>query len=410
MQVSSALKDSAQTATHRRRGLAGKTIVVIEVALSMLLVVGAGLFVQTLIQLGHSRLGFRPQNLLLFELQPPQTRYRGAANIPLYLQLEQKLAAIPGIQAVTLTGVPLIAGNAGIHTFIPEGQQRKPQGNPNVLSNDVGESFFSTYRIPIVAGRGFNGSDTETSRKVAVVNESLSKKYFPHLNPVGRTFETGFHDPIRIEIIGVCGDAKYDRVRSDPGPTYYAPYWQNKNGVPQATFALSTRLDAMTLAPSLRQAVQSVDRNLPLLDVRTQEEQIAASMQHERIFANLTAAFGVLALILACIGIYGIMAWMVSRRMQEIGVRIALGARSEQVQGMVLREAAWMTLLGAAVGACGALALGRVVASLLYGLKPWDPATFAVSATVLVLVALAAGWMPARRAAGVDPIRALRHE
>jgi predicted permease len=410
VQANSALKDSAQTVTNRRRGLAGKTIVIIEVALSMLLVVGAGLFVQTLIQLGHSGLGFRPQNLLLFELQPPQTRYHGAATIPLYRQLEQKLTAIPGVQVVTLTGLPLIAGNAGIRTFIPEGQQRKPQGNPTVLSNDVGEKFFSTYRIPIVAGRGFNGSDTETSRKVAVVNESLAKKYFPHLNPIGRTFETGFRDPIRIEIIGVCGDAKYDRMRKGPEPTYYAPYRQNKNGVPQATFALATRLDAKTLAPSLREAVQSVDRNLPLLDVRTQEEQIAASMQHERIFANLTTAFGVLALVLACIGIYGIMAWMVSRRMQEIGIRIALGARSEQVQGMVLREAAWMTLFGVAVGVGGAMALGRVVGSLLYGLKWWDPATFAGSATVLVLVALAASWIPARRAAGVDPIRALRHE
>ena len=261
-----------------------------------------------------------------------------------------------------------------------------------------------------MAGRGFNASDTETSRKVAVVNESLAKKYFPRLNPVGRTFEAGWHDPIRIEIVGVCGDAKYDRVRKDPEPTYYVPYWQNKNGVQQATFALATRLDAKTLAPTLRQAVQSVDRNLPVLDVRTQDEQIAASMQHERIFAKLTAAFGALALILACIGIYGIMAWTVSRRTLEIGIRIAVGAPSEQVQAMVLREAAWMTSLGVAAGVGGALALGRVVASLLYGLKAWDPATFAGSATMLILVALGASWIPARRAAGVDPIRALRHE
>jgi predicted permease len=409
VQVSSALKDAAQTATRRRRGLAGKTIVVIEVALSMLLIVGAGLFVQTLLQLVHARLGFRPDKLLLFEVQPPHTRYRGAASISLYRQLEQKLAAIPGIDSVALTGLPLISGNVMIYTFIPEGQQRKPHENPSVPANSVGETFFSTYGIPIVAGRGFNGSDTETSRKVAVVNESLAKKYFPHVNPIGRTFETGFRDPVRIEIIGVCGDAKYDRVRKDPEATVYTPYLQ-ADGLEQATFALSTRLDAMTLAPSLRQAVYSVDRNLPLLDIRTQNEQIAASMQQERIFASLTAAFGVLALVLACIGIYGIMAWMVSRRMQEIGIRIALGARPNQVQGMVLREAAWMTLLGVAAGVCGALALGRVVASLLYGLKPWDPATFAVAATVLVLVALVAGWIPARRAAGVDPIRALRHE
>ena len=208
----------------------------------------------------------------------------------------------------------------------------------------------------------------------------------------------------------MCGDAKYDHLRKDPEPTYYAPYWQNSNGIEQPTFALATSLDAKTLAPTLRQVVQSVDRNLPLLDMRTQDEQIAAGMRPERIFASLTAAFGVLALILACIGIYSIMAWMVSRRTNEIGIRMALGARSEQVQGMVLREAAWMTLSGVAVGVAGALALGRVVASLLYGLKSWDPMTFAASALLLILVALGASWIPARRAAGVDPIRALRHE
>jgi predicted permease len=409
-QVSSSLKEAAQSASRRQRGLAGKTIVVVELALSMLLVVGAGLFVQTLLQLGHSRLGFNPDHLLLFELQPPQTHYPGPANIPLYRKLDQRLAAVPGIRSVALTSVPLVAGNAMVHTFIPEGQQRKPEGNPSVLANNVGEGFFSTYGIPIVAGRGFNSADTETSRKVAVVNESLARKYFPGLNPIGRTFEEGLHHPIRIEIVGVCGDAKYDHLRKDPDPTYYAPYWQNSNGIEQGTFALATSLDAKTLAPTLRQIVQSVDRNLPLLDMRTQDEQIAASMRPERIFASLTAAFGVLALILACIGIYSIMAWMVSRRTNEIGIRMALGARSEQVQGMVLREAAWMTLLGVAVGVAGALALGRVVSSLLYGLKPWDPMTFAASALLLILVALGASWIPARRAAGVDPIQALRHE
>ena len=231
VQVSSSLKDAAQTVTNRRRGLAGKTIVVVEVALSMLLVVGAGFFVQTLIRLGHARLGFRPDNLLLFELQPPQTHYPGAANIPLYRQLEEKLAAIPGIGSVALTSDSLIAGNVSQYTFVPEGQQRKAEGNPVVLFNDVGESFFSTYGISIVAGRGFNAADTETSRKVAVVNESLARKYFPNLNPIGRTFEAGLHDPIRIEIVGVCGDAKYDRVRKDPEPTFYAPYRQNKDGI-----------------------------------------------------------------------------------------------------------------------------------------------------------------------------------
>ena len=410
VQVTSALKDTTHTATHRRHGLAGKTIVVIEVALSMLLLIGAGLFVQTLVHLGHTHLGFRPDNLLLFQIEPPQNRYPHAANIPLYRRLEQKLAAIPGIQSVTLTSEPLISDSASTNTFIPEGQQRKPEDNPSVFVNNVGASFFSTYGIPIVVGRGFNASDTETSKKVAVINEKLAKKYFPGLNPIGRTFEAGFRDPIRIEIIGVCGDAKYDRLRKDPPPTFYAPYWQNKYGVPTGTFALATHLNAKILAPSLLRAVQSEDKNLPLLDIRTQNEQIAANLRQQRIFANLTSTFGVLALILACIGIYGIMAWTVSRRTFEIGIRMALGARSGQVRRMVLREAWWMTFMGVAVGIAGGLALSQVVRSMLYGLKAWDPATFLGAAALLILVALGASWIPADRAAGVDPIRALRHE
>lgn len=410
VQVSSGLKEAAQTTTHRRHGLAGRSIVVIEVALSMLLLVGAGLFAQTLANLRRSHLGFSPDNLLLFELQPPQTEYPDAANIPLYRRLEGKLAAIPGVRSVTLTAVPLISGNAMVRTVVPEGQQRKPDHNPSVLVNEAGQTFFSTYGIPILAGRGFDTSDTETSKKIAVVNQSLAKKYFPHLNPIGRTFEAGLHEPVRIEIVGVCKDAKYDHVRKDPEPTFYVPYWQNKNGESAATFALETSLEAKILTPTLLRTVQSEDKNLPLLDIRTQNEQISAATQHERIFADLTTAFGVLALILACTGIYGIMACSVSRRISEIGIRMALGARSEQVRGMVLGEASWMTSAGVLTGAVGALALGRVVKSMLYGLQAWDPLTFVAAAASLLLIALASSWIPARRAAKVDPIKALRHE
>ncbi len=410
VQVSSGLKDSAQTVTRRQRGLAGKTIVVVQVALCILLVVVAGLFVQTLSHLGHARLGFRPHHLILFDLEPPQTRYPNAASIPLYRQLEQKLSALPGVQSATLLRTPLISGNVSFRTIVPPGTQRKPDGNPSAEFNDVGESFFSTFRIPIVAGRGFNESDTETSRNVAVVNESFAKKYFPSLNPIGRTFEAGLRDPYTVEIVGVCADAKYDSVRKSTEPTFYALYRQEKHGVAAVTFALRTSMDPADVVPSLRQVVQSVDRNLPILDIRTQDEQIVASLQHERIFASLTSGFGVLALVLASVGIYGIMAYSVSRRINEIGIRMALGAQPGQVLRMVLGEASWLVLLGVATGMAGALAMSRLIASLLYGLKAWDPATFTVSATLLILVAIAASWIPARRAAGVDPMRALRHE
>lgn len=411
VQVSSALKDTGQTATNRRRGLAGRTIVVAQVALSMLLVVGAGLFVRTLMELEHAKLGFVADHLLLFTIEPPQAKYPKAANIPLYRQLDERIKAIPRVDSESLIREPLISHNVSTNTFIPEGTERKKDGeNPSILMNDVGRDFFATFGIPVISGRGFDATDTETSRKVAVINAALAKKYFPQGNPVGRTFERGLHHPEQVEIVGVCGDARYDNLRKDPEPTFYFPYWQEKDGVGEATFAVKTRMDRRTVVDAVRNTIASVDDNLPILGIRTQDEQISASTQQEHIFADLTAAFGGLALVLASIGIYGVLAYSVSRRTNEIGIRMALGANGKQVLGMVLREALWVTAIGVTAGLGCAVALGRVIGSLLYGLKPWDPVTLAGATALLVIVALGASWVPARRAAGVEPIQALRHE
>jgi predicted permease len=410
VQVSSGLKDSGQTVTHRRRGLAGKAIVVVQIALSMLLVVGAGLFVQTLVKLVKAPLGFQSHNVLLFSVQLPETKYPGPASLQLLRQIEDRLAALPGARSVTLTTVPLISGNASSLTFVPEGQHYPRDQRPAVLENTVGDEFFRTFGIPVVAGRGFNRGDTTTSRRVIVVNESVVKKFFPNRNPIGATVEAGWNRPFPVEIVGVCADAKYNAVRESVQPTVYMPYTQRTGGLADPNFAIATSLAGETILPSVRDAVASVDRNLPVLDVRTQDEQIAASLQQPRIFAELTAGFGALALVLACIGIYGIMAYAVSQRTNEIGIRMALGAEPGRVRRMVVGEASWITLIGVSAGVAGALALSRVVASMLYGLKAWDPATLVVAATLLVFVALGASWIPARRAAGVDPMRALRHE
>jgi len=410
VQVNSSLKDSGQTVTHRRRGLAGKTIVTLQVALSMVLVVGAGLFVRTLMQLGHVPLGFRSHNLLLFSVELPEKLYPKLASTTLLQRLEERLKAVPGVQMVTLTRDPLISGSASNSTFIPEGQSRKAEGNPSALVNRVGAHFFETFGIPIVAGRGFGASDSQTSRKVAVVNESLAKTFYPKVNPIGRTFETGGHHPYTIQIVGVCGDAKYYRVRKSAEPTYYTPYAQQDDGMHGATFAIATKMEGQAFLPSLRDAIREVDPNLPMLDVRTQDEQIAANLRQERIFAILTSGFGVLALVLACVGIYGVMAYSVSQRTNEIGIRMALGARPERVLRMVLGEATWMVLMGECAGIGAALGLARTIASMLYGLKPWDPATFGLSSVLLLLAALGASGYPAWRAAAVQPIEALRHE
>jgi predicted permease len=325
-------------------------------------------------------------------------------------RLEERLLSVPGVQNVTLTHEPLISGSASNSTFIPEGQQRKAEGNPSALVNGVGSHFFETFAIPILAGRGFDASDTQTSRKVAVVNESAQKAFYPNLNPVGRTFETGGHHPVTIQIVGVCGDAKYYRIRKNVEPTYYTPYLQEDDGMHNATFAISTKLDGQGLLPSLRDAMRQVDPNLPMLEVRTQDEQVAASMRQERIFATLTSAFGVLALALACVGIYGIMAYTVAQRTNEIGIRLALGAQPGQVRRMILRESAGLAFTGIVVGVAAALALARLVKSMLYGIQPNDPIALAAGALILLAVALAASWIPARRASGVQPMDALRHE
>jgi predicted permease len=410
VQVSSGLKDSGQTVTHRRRGLAGKAIVVVQIALSMLLVVGAGLFVQTLVKLVKAPLGFQSHNVLLFSLQLPETKYQGPASLRLLRQIEDRLAALPGVRSVTVTTVPLMSGNVSSLTFVPEGQHYRREKRPAVLENTVGDDFFRTFGIPVVAGRGFNQGDTPTSRRVIVVNESVVKKFFPDRNPIGTTVYAGWNRPFPVEIVGVCADAKYDSVREGVQPTAYMPYIQRTLGLTEPNFAVATNLAGETILPPVRAAVASVDRNVPLLDVRTQDEQIAASLQHERIFADLTGGFGILALVLASIGIYGIMAYSVSRRTNEIGIRMALGAQPQRVLRMVLGEASWIVVIGVIVGLAAALALGRLIASMLYGLKPWDPATFALAGTLLILVAVGASWIPARRAAGVDPMKALRHE
>jgi predicted permease len=410
VQTSSSLKDNEQTVKHRRRGVAGKAIVAVQVALSMLLVVGAGLFVQTLMRLGRAPLGFHPHNLLLFSVQLPEARYPKGASIPVLQMLEEELGRVPGVKDVAVSSVPLLSGNAINHTFVPEGWQRKAEGNPSVLANEVGLRFFMTYGIPILAGRGFEESDVRNPHKVAVVNESLARKYYPDRNPIGRTFELGLNHPDTIEIVGVCGDAKYHHIRKDVEPTFYEPYWQIENGVHDATFAVSSALEGQALLPSVRDVVRQVEPNLPILDVRTQDEQIAANMRQERIFATLTSGFGLLALVLACVGIYGIMACLVVERTSEIGVRLALGAVPSQVMAMILRQASWILLAGVMAGFAVALALVRVVRSMLYGVAASDPLTFSGAALLLLLVGLGASWIPARRASGIQPVEALRHE
>lgn len=409
--VSSHLKESTHQATRRQRAWSGKGIVVLQIALSTMLVIGAGIFLRTVLRLNSVDLGFQPDHVLMFDIHPPAKRYADGKDVVLHEQLEQKIAALPGVESVAPAWMPLAAGSMSNSDFVTEdrngdGKRNNPPEDENVVGND----YFHTMQIAMIAGRSFNATDTPSSTKVAVINEALARKRFPNGNPIGKRFRVD--DDAKgdwIEVVGICANTRYAQVKDEPPPVFYLPYVQQKE-VGGMTYQIRTHSAAATLVPALRRIVQQADPDLPLIDIRTEREQINATMQTERTLAALTAGFGVLALLLASVGIYGMMAFTVSRRTNEIGIRMALGARGAQVMRMVLGEAGWMTAIGIMAGLGGALALGRIVTSLLYGLKPWDPATLGSAAFVLALVALGASWIPARRAARIDPMQALRHE
>jgi predicted permease len=408
-EVSSSLKESAQTTTRRRKGLGGKALVAFQVALSTLLVVGAGLFLRTVVALNHVDVGFRTDHLLLFEVAPPKARYDKGKDVQLHQRLEQGFAALPGVEGVAPGWQAYISDNMSNSDFILEDKTLvKGHSDPEDV-NVVGNNFFRTMGIPIVSGRAFGAQDTASSEAVAVVNQALAKERFPNENPIGKRFKTDADSLIWVRIVGICADNRFMNLRDDPPPQFFMLFVQQPE-IGAMTYALRTALPAAELAPALRKVVEKNDRDLPIVDIRTQQEQIDASMQMERTFAALTSGFGVLALALACVGIYGIMAYSVANRRNEIGIRMALGAQPRQVRGMVLRESTWLATAGIVAGVGGALMLTRLVKSMLYGIQANDPLTIAGGVVLLLMVAVASGWIPARRAARMQPMEALRHE
>jgi predicted permease len=408
--VNTSLKDAASSATHRRKGLAGKSIVIFQIALSLLLVVGAGLFSRTLVNLNDTKLGFDSHHLLLFDIAAPASRYPGPQNTALHERIEDRVAQIPGVQSITALEIPILAHSMSNISFQPIGQPKLSDDANSSWLNDVGQNFFKTYRIPILYGRSFNSTDTSTSPLVAVINQTNARKFFPGIDPIGKTFNNGNDNAKGVyRIIGVAADAKYDQLRGDPPPTFYTFFRQSKDRQ-FMTYAIRTELSPAAILPAIRSAIGSIDKDLPIRDIRTQDEQIEASISQERLFATLTAGFGFLALVLACIGIYGIMAYNVARRTNEIGIRMALGAQSKRVLMMVLRESSWLAALGIVAGLAAAFGLTRFVRTMLYGLQPTDITTLISATLVLLAVTLAAAYGPARRASRVDPMQALRHE
>jgi predicted permease len=413
-EINTALKEGSQTSSKRRKAWSGKMIVGFQAALSTLLVISAIFFLRTLLNLNSVDPGFRTQHLLLLDVTPSPTLLDTASQVArLRSRVADAFATIPGVQEVTYANHSLGDANSDWRSpFQREGALQdlaadpKKTGHAYAMFSYVGPHFFSTMSIPILAGRGFNAQDTETAVPVSVVNQALVRKFFPNTNPIGKRFFGGYGTRL---IVGVCADTRYSDMRQPTPPVHFdldpqSP-WPG-----QMTYIIRSPLRPAALVPSLRRAVQLIDPDLPLSNIRTQQQQIDASMQQERMFASLTAGFGLLALALACIGIYGIMAYTVSQRTNEIGIRFALGASRSQIRAMVLREAGWLAAAGVVVGLGVAIVLMRLVQSMLYGLKPGDPLSLTASTMLLLTIALVAGWIPAARASRVEPMEALRHD
>jgi predicted permease len=399
------LRQVAAGASVRRFG-AGRILMAAQVAISVPLLVGAALFLRTIYNLGQIDLGFNPDRLLIFHVDPSLNGYDVDRIERLYERALQRLAAIPGVDAVTVTDIALMSRLQNNWTFLVPGSEPK-----NVKFARIGPAYFETFGIPIVAGRAIDVHDHSRAPRVAVLNETAARTLFGSDSPVGRRLTMQSDQEVDFEIVGVVKDSRYTSPR-DPMPAIvYLPYGQTTLGRlgPMNVIVRST-VRAAALDGPIRVAMADVDRDVPVTDLRTQVNQIDETLGTERTFMRLLLTFGAFALLLASIGLHGVTAYSVVRRTSEIGVRVALGARQADVLWLILREVIGITAIGLGTGVLAALAATRLIRASLYGVEPADPASVAAAVSLMAIVAVMAGFFPARRAARLDPLAALRCE
>jgi predicted permease len=384
----------------------GKTLVATQIALSLLLLTCAGLYLRSLANLRTIKAGFATEKLLVLDLNPHGVGYDGAKLTDFYAKAQAALTAIPGVRDAALVQYRLLASRYwGIGFSLP-GRPPRPYSEWQAHRLTVGETFFATMGISILQGRSLNETDTENRPSALVVNETFARRYFPGEDPLGQIVK--IHG-IDWQIVGVCGDAKYNNLKEETPPTVYTSFRQYviRNS---ASFYVRTALPSSALTGAIRNAVAAIDPNVPVVHVTTQDELRDASIGQERLLAALCGALAAIALLLSCIGLYGLMAYHVARRRSEIAIRMAIGAEPGDVARAILREAFTLAVTGVAIGLPAALAATGYVKNQLYNVQPNDPATLAVVVIALVAVALLAAWLPARRATKVDPLVALRCE
>lgn len=388
-----------------------KLLVSGQIALALLLLIGASLFLRTLANLENTGPGFSTEHLMAFSVDPSLNGYTDERTKDLFRRLTDDLQALSGVSSVGLSTMPILQGYGWKNPVIAEGYSEDPGQEQRPICDMISPKLFTTLGVPIVAGRDFTVLDT---RPVALINETFARKYFAGRNPVGLHIglvddRTATPDNLNREVVGVVKDLKFKNLREPSPPQAYFPYWQDEK-FRFMTFYLRTRLEPRQLMETVREQVRRLDPNIPVVDIRTIDEQIGLSLKTERLVASLSAVFGALSTALAVIGLYGVMACMMARRRQEIGIRVALGALRSDVLWMVMQQVVVLSSAGLAVGGLLAFALSGLIRSQLYGLQPHDPFTFVSAGLVLAAAACAAGLIPSWRASRVDPMHALRHE
>jgi len=411
--LATAMKEKARTRSRFGRLGLSSAMVVLQVGLSMVLLTGAGLFARSLLNLQRENVGFDRSNTLLLGIDPRLAGYKPAELASLYQQVLERIGSLPNVRAVSMATYSPMSGTQRSSSIVVPGYTAQPGEDPVVEDILTGPKYAETLGIPLLRGRELEARDTAAGPRVAVVNETFANHYFKDQNPIGRTFS--FDDDTdggaSLEIVGVVGDVKTADAREKAIPAVYRPILQiQAQGAYTVNIQVRTNGDASSFAGPVRQVINGIDDKIPIFGVTTLEDQVHENFQQDRLIAQLVSFFGALALILACIGLYGVMAHGVARRTSEIGIRMALGARGGNIAWMILRETLMLVVLGLVIGIPTALFAAKFVSSQLFGLKPADPVALIGAAVVLTLVALIAGYVPARRASRVNPLNALRYE
>jgi len=407
VELSSSLKEGRGSVSARSRNLLAKTLIGSQVALSVMLLIGAGLFVHSLANLRSVDAGFRSDNVVIVGMDTASLGFadNDPRQISLYRQLEERVSQIPGVRAASVTWLTF---DPGSWTMTVQVQGSQKPNEREVHGNVVGPDYFAAMSLPIVLGRGITRTDTATSTKIAVINETMARDYFPDGSPIGRRYHFPGEPKTDFEVVGVVKDAKYESLREKPTPMAFYPYTQRVGFLSQITVRYSGDLRAVL--PQIRRAVAEVNGNWPITEVRTLGQHVDDTLTGDKLLARLSSFFGLLALLLASIGIYGVMSYAVTRRTNEVGLRMALGAPRSSVVWMVMRDILALMAIGLAIGVPSALAGEQWIANMLYGLDKIDGMSIAAAIGILILVAGIAAYLPARRASLVDPTTALRYE